>query len=62
MSLLIIFANEIDKKKVEFIEIYIDVGAHKGTYTDLIINNFRVKKALMFEPQDNIFNYLKNIK
>ena len=62
------FFNFIDKfihqirilkilKKVKFIEIYIDVGAHKGTYTDLIINNFRVKKALMFEPQDNIFNY-----
>ncbi len=50
---------KILKKKVKFIEIYIDVGAHKGTYTDLIINNFRVKKALMFEPQDNIFNYLK---
>ena len=50
---------KILKKKVKFIEIYIDVGAHKGTYTDLVINNFKVKKALMFEPQDNIFNYLK---
>ncbi len=50
---------KILKKKVKFIEIYIDVGAHKGTYTDLIINNFKVKKALMFEPQDNIFNFLK---
>ena len=34
---------KILKKKVKFIEIYIDVGAHKGTYTDLVINNFKVK-------------------
>ena len=50
---------KILKTKVKSIEIYIDVGAHKGTYTDLVINNFKVKKGLMFEPQDNIFNYLK---
>tara|TARA_Y100000992_G_scaffold54029_1_gene32395 strand:- start:529 stop:1239 length:711 start_codon:yes stop_codon:yes gene_type:complete len=42
------------------INIYIDVGAHKGTYTDLIMKNFKTKKVLMFEPQDRIFNFLKN--
>ena len=30
---------------------YFDVGSHKGTYTDLILNNFKVKKVFMFEPQ-----------
>ena len=38
----------------------IDVGAHKGTYTDLIINNFTVEKVYMFEPQKNIFKFIKN--
>ena len=37
----------------------IDVGAHKGTYTDLIINNFTVEKVYMFEPQKNIFKFIK---
>ena len=35
------------KKNKLNINIFIDVGAHKGTYTDLIINNFSVKKILM---------------
>ena len=28
------------KKELKNINIFVDVGAHKGTYTDLIINNF----------------------
>ena len=38
---------------------YFDVGSHKGTYTDLILNNFKVKKVFMFEPQEHIFNFIK---
>ena len=41
------------------IQFFIDVGAHKGTYSDLIIKNFKVKKILMFEPQKNIFKIIK---
>ncbi|MDA8822370.1 FkbM family methyltransferase [Candidatus Pelagibacter bacterium] len=48
------------RKKIIEIDYFIDVGAHKGTYTDLIIKNFRVKKALMFEPQKYIFKKIKN--
>ena len=33
--------------------------SYKGTYTDLILNNFKPKKILMFEPQEEIFNFLK---
>ena len=47
------------KKKNFEIEIMIDVGAHYGLYTDLILNNFAVKKAFLFEPQKNIFRAIK---
>ena len=47
------------KKNKLNINFFIDVGSHKGTYTDLIINNFSVKKILMFEPQSNIYQYIK---
>ena len=47
------------KNIIQEINVYVDVGAHKGTYTDLIIKNFKTKKILMFEPQDEIFNFLK---
>ena len=47
------------KKELKDINIFVDVGAHKGTYTDLIINNFKTQKILMFEPQDDIFKSLK---
>ena len=57
--------NEMEVRYVkEFLNVnddnvILDVGAHKGTYTDLIINNFKTEKILMFEPQDNIFKSLK---
>ena len=47
------------KKKVSNLNNFIDVGAYKGTYTDLILNNYKPKKILMFEPQEEIFSYLK---
>jgi len=47
------------KKTINEIDVFLDIGAHKGTYTDLVINNFKTKKILMFEPQEDIFNYLK---
>ena len=47
------------KKNLDNIEIFFDVGSHRGTYTDLIINNFKIKKVLMFEPQKNIFKFIK---
>ena len=33
------------------LDLLIDVGSHKGTYTDLILKNFKTKKIFMFEPQ-----------
>ena len=41
------------------IEYFIDIGSHKGTYTDLIIKNFKKCKVIMFEPQNNIFYFIK---
>ena len=38
---------------------FIDVGAHKGKYTDLILNNFDTNKVFLIEPQKNIYNYLR---
>lgn len=69
--LAIIFFDLIDKyihqkriilffrKKFKKIECMIDVGCHKGTYSDLFINNFNLKIVLMFEPQRAIFSFLK---
>ena len=47
------------KRKKIMVEIFFDVGSHKGTYSDLILRNFNVKKIIMFEPQTDIFNFLK---
>ena len=41
------------------IKIFFDVGAHKGKYTDLILQNFNLKKVYMFEPQIKMFEFLK---
>ena len=46
------------KNKIK-INYFMDVGSHKGLYTDLFIKNFKVKKALLFEPQPEIFKYIK---
>ena len=71
-SIAIIFFNLIDKlihqKKILYflkkekisIHTWIDVGSHRGLYTDLIKKNFGVKKAYLFEPQKNIFKFIKN--
>ncbi len=47
------------KKNLENLEVFFDIGSHKGTYTDLILNNFKVKKVIMIEPQKNIFRFIK---
>ena len=47
------------KHHLENLKVFIDIGSHKGSYTDLIINNFEVKKIVMVEPQKNIFEYIK---
>lgn len=51
--------NYIREVKSE-INILVDVGSHKGLYTDLILKNFKVKKAFLFEPQEKIFKFIKN--
>ena len=48
------------KKQNINITTFIDVGAHKGVYTDLFLKNFKIKKAYLFEPQKNIFKFIKN--
>ena len=44
------------KKNISNMDIYIDVGSHKGSYVDLIYKNFNLKKILMFEPQKIFIN------
>ena len=46
------------KNKIK-IQNFIDVGSHKGLYTDLFMQNYKINKVLMFEPQIKIFNFLK---
>ena len=47
------------KENLKNLEVFFDIGSHKGTYTDLILNNFKVKKVIMVEPQKNIFRFIK---
>ena len=48
------------KKNLNNLNVYFDIGSHKGTYTDLVVKNFKTKKVFMFEPQKKIFNFIKN--
>ena len=48
------------KKKNISINIWFDIGSHNGLYTDLIKKNFNLKKGYLFEPQKNIFKFIKN--
>lgn len=41
------------------ISIFLDVGSHKGLYSDLFLKSFKIKKGYLFEPQKKIFLYLK---
>ena len=37
----------------------IDIGCHKGKYFDLFSKFYRIKKAVLIEPQTKYFNYLR---
>ena len=70
-KIAIIFFDIIDlyyhqKKIIRFIrknsinlKYFLDVGSHMGTYTDLILQDFKNCKVLMFEPQISIFKKIK---
>lgn len=47
------------RKENTKIDVIFDVGSHKGTYTDLFLNYFKVSKSYIFEPQKEIFKFLK---
>ncbi len=49
--------NFFIKNKIK-IDCFVDVGSHKGLYTDLFVNNFKVKKVIMIEPQREIYRYI----
>ena len=38
---------------------FLDVGSHMGTYSDLMLKDFKNCKVLMFEPQANIFKKIR---
>ena len=50
--------KSLKKEKLD-IKVFLDIGAHKGKYTDLILNNFNLKSVCLFEPQENLFKFLK---
>ena len=50
--------KDLKKEKIK-IEIFFDIGAHKGKYTDLILKEYNIKKAYLFEPQVKMFNFIK---
>jgi len=46
------------KNSKYFIKTYIDIGAHRGTYIDLFVKYYNLRKVYAFEPQPNIYKYL----
>lgn len=48
------------KKENISIKNFLDIGAHEGKYTDLIIKNYNIKKIYMFEPQPKFFKIIQN--
>ena len=47
------------KKEKLKIEIFFDIGAHKGKYTDLLFEEYNIKKAYLLEPQVKMYNFIK---
>jgi FkbM family methyltransferase len=39
--------------------LFLDIGANKGKYTDILIKEFPTSKVYVFEPQKNLFKFLK---
>lgn len=39
--------------------LFLDIGANKGEYTDILIKEFPNSKVYVFEPQKNLFKFLK---
>ena len=52
--------NFLKKNKIK-INLFLDVGAHLGSYTNLILKNNSNCKSIMFEPQTDIFKKLKKL-
>ena len=54
---------EFFKKKIvnQFITV-LDIGAHKGETIELFYGSFNVNKIYSFEPNVNLFKFLKSIK
>ena len=50
---------QIIKKQKKDIKVLVDVGSHKGVYSDLFLKNFNIKKLYMFEPQTKIFKFIR---
>ena len=46
------------KKESLKVEIFFDIGAHEGKYTDLLLKEYNIKKAYLFEPQVKMFNFI----
>ena len=59
-----IYQKKIIKKFQEIfnknIDIVFDVGAHKGEFVKIILNNFTTNKIYSFEPSEKNYNILKN--
>ena len=47
------------KKRNFYIDIFFDVGAHKGETVKLFEKNFEIRNFYCFEPSNTNFNYLK---
>ena len=47
------------KNKYKNINFMIDIGSHKGKYFDLFNKSYKIKNAVLVEPQKKYFYYLK---
>ena len=70
-NLIVFFFDMIDhyyhqKKIMVYLSKYknqiknlMDIGCHKGKYTDLFLRNLNITEAFLIEPQEHLFNFLK---
>ncbi len=71
LNLLSIFLSLVDyTNKIKVIRFFkrnfgennlnvIDIGSHEGETIDYLLKNFNIKKIFSFEPNVNLYNYLK---
>ena len=55
IKVLNFFRKNLDKRQINVI----DIGGHKGETLNFFLKNFNINKIFVFEPNKELFNYIK---